>query len=313
MSRRNLSLIIITLLLVGCMSTAVYVESGITSLVQITTDRSYELDPTFSKDGNKLFFASDRSGFLEIWAVPINGGGIQQITSNSALSADRAPNPSPDMSEVVFQSTRVTGVFNIWKISLGNRGLVQLTNNPYGSVTPKWSPDGKSIAYAALDVNKNEYVWTIGASGENPTQLGPGTEPDWSPDGKRIVFSKKTKSNNYDIWIMNADGTNQEQLTTSEEKQETSPVWSPDGKRITYVVKYSSQDYFSLNQGKISTWFSVKSEVWLMDLQGRNTTQLTAFQGINVFPAWSPDSKKIVFVSSRSNNWDIWTMVPLLN
>jgi Tol biopolymer transport system component len=292
-------------------SKEVYVESGITNLTQLTTDRAFELDPSWSRDGNRMVFASDRSGLLEIWMMPVKGGGIQQITT-SQLSADRAPHVSPDQSEVVFQSTRVTGVWNIWKISLGNRGMTQLTNNPNGSYTPKWSPDGSRIAYAATDKDDNSYIWVMGSGGENPTQLGPGYEPDWSPDGRRIAFAKKTSENNFDIWLMDAEGTKAEQLTSEKEKQELSPVWSPNGLKIAYVVQYDLGNYFDVTDGKIKDEKALRSEIWSIDIQGRNATQLTAFKGLNISPSWSQDGR-IAFVSSRGNSWDLWLMTPISN
>ena len=48
-----------------------YTETGIVNLTQLTSDKSVEIDPCFTKDGSKLVFASDRSGFLEIWMMPI--------------------------------------------------------------------------------------------------------------------------------------------------------------------------------------------------------------------------------------------------
>lgn len=293
----------------GCGSSKVYKESGITNLMQLTTDRSFEVDPAWSSSGNTLYFASDRSGALELWSVPKGGGGIQQLTVNSR-SGDRAPDPSPDETEVVFQSTRVTGAWNIWKISLGNRGLVQLSNNPYGSFEPRWSPDGKKIVFTARDKENELYIWTIGSNGQNPTQMGPGSSACWTPDGKKIVFSRKSSGDKPDIWIMNADGTSPTQLTSEKERRQVSPVVSRDGKRIAYTVQYSSKDFFDVDEGKIKEGGDLESEIWMMDSDGKNKTQLTAFKGLNISPAWSSDGS-ITFVSNRGDSWDIWSMMPL--
>lgn len=297
----------------GCASRKhIYVESGITNLIQLTSDKSIELDPCWSKEGDKIVFASDRSDYLELWMMPVKGGGIQQITSSSR-SADRSPDFSPDQTEIVFQSTRVTGNWNIWKISLGNRGLTQLTNNPYGAFAPKYSPDGKKIAYYANDKDGNTYIWLIGPNGEEPTQLGLGADPVWSPDGKRIAFSKVMGNNIAHIWIMDTDGSNTIQMTTEEQKFDVSPCWSKDGKKLVYVVKYAGEDYFYLSNGKAipSYFYHMKSEIWVMDIQGGKPTQLTAFEGLNSFPAWSPNGR-IAFISNRGDSWDIWLMTPNL-
>jgi len=78
------------------------------------------------------------------------------------------------------------------------------------------------------------------------------------------------------------------------------------------VVQYELGRYFAVTEGKIERENEVRSEVWLIDLQGRNATQLTAFEGLNISPSWSPDGK-IAFVSSRGDSWDIWSMIPVSN
>lgn len=313
-------LIISSLIIIGCPAqqqriVQVESESGIANLTQLTSEKTVDLDPSFTKDGSKVIFASDRSDFLELWMMPIKGGGIQQLTINNR-SADRTPQLSPKEDEVVFQSTRVSGKWNIWKISLGNRGLTQLTNNSYGAYSPSWSPTADKILYSAEDKNGNSFIWIMGASGEEPTQLGAGNDPRWSPDGKKIVYSKSTTSGynkNYDIWIMNVDGSNSLQMTTEKEKQEISPVWSPDGKWIAYVVKYSQEKYFNLYDGKMTASSDLRSDIWVLNVNGGKPTQLTAFKGLNSFPAWSPDGKSIAFISNRGDGWNVWTMVPNLS
>jgi len=303
---------LIMLCILSCSSSKVYKESGITNLTQLTTDKSIEVDPCITQDGTKIIFASDRGGGVEIWMMPISAsGGIQQITVSSK-SEDRAPDYSDSTNEIVFQSTRVTGNWNIWKISLGNRGLTQLTNNEHGSFYPKWSPDFKKIAFTAIDKNGDPYIWVMGSNGENPTQLGPGAFPDWSPDGKKILYSSWTDTDNADVWVMNFDGTEQIQITQEKEKQELYPVWSKDAKRIAYVVQYDKGNFYRPSQRKTSASQDFKSEIWICEAFGRNPTQLTSFQGLNISPCWSPDGI-IAFVSSRGDSWDIWTMIPISN
>lgn len=80
--------------------------------MQLTSGQSIELDPCWSRDGDKIVFASDRSDYLELWIMPVKRGGIQQITSSSR-SAERSPDFSPDQTEIIFQSTRVTGKYRL--------------------------------------------------------------------------------------------------------------------------------------------------------------------------------------------------------
>lgn len=287
-------------------SKLVVIESGISNLTQLTTDRSTEFFPSWSKDGNKIAFSSNRSGFWELWVIPVQGGGIRQVTNGAV---DIAPSFSPDGDEIVFQSGRITGQWNIWKVSLSSRGLTQMTNSTKPCLTPKWSPVGAQIAYTAKDKDDVNYVWVMGADGQNPTQLAPGEEPDWSPDGKRLVFSRWT-SKNYDLWIINGDGTGLEQLTRTREKHEFSPAWSADGKSIAYVAQFEKDYFVNIDKAKIETTKGTRSEIWIIDALGRNETQLTGFKGLNHSPDWAPDGR-IAFVSNRGESWDIWSMRPV--
>ncbi|MEY4728724.1 MAG: hypothetical protein RLZZ390_1248, partial [Bacteroidota bacterium] len=161
-----------------------------------------------------------------------------------------------------------------------------------------WSPDGKRLAYCA-ERNGNYDVYTIGVEGGKETRLttdaGLDDGPDYSPDGKYIYYNSY-KSGHMQIWRMHTDGSNQEQLTFDENSN-----WfahpSPDGKWIVYIAYLSDEKQQHL--------FGKQVKLRLMDLTTKAIRDLTpAFYGgqgtINV-PSWSPDSKKIAFVSYSVN------------
>jgi Tol biopolymer transport system component len=161
-----------------------------------------------------------------------------------------------------------------------------------------WSPDGKRLAYCA-ERNGNYDVYTIGVEGGKETRLttdaGLDDGPDYSPDGKYIYYNSY-KSGHMQIWRMYTDGSNQEQLTFDENSN-----WfahpSPDGKWIVYIA-YTSDE-------KQQHLFGKQVKLRLMDLATKKIRDLTpVFYGgqgtINV-PSWSPDSKKIAFVSYSVN------------
>jgi TolB protein len=206
-------------LLCACVPPPAIVETGITNLTQVTNEEGLEFDPSVGPDG-RVYFGSDRAGFLEIWAMPISGGGIQQVTTSAVLSADTGPDVSPDGNSLVLISNRVAGHWNIWKMSLGTRGMTQLTNGRNDSIEPAWSPDGQRIAFVQYDKDVHPYVWIMDEDGRNTVQLAPGRSPDWAPDGERIVYARETKAGNFDIWTMSKDGTNAIQITSEPEKQE---------------------------------------------------------------------------------------------
>lgn len=157
-----------------------------------------------------------------------------------------------------------------------------------------WSADGKTLAYCG-ERNGNYDIYTIGVEGGTEKRLteteGLDDGPDYSPDGKYIYFNSY-RTGHMQIWRMLADGTQPEQLTFDDHSN-----WfahpSPDNKWIVYIA-YTSNE-------KQSHLFGKNVKLRLMDLKTKAIKDITpVFYGgqgtINV-PSWSPDSRKIAFVS----------------
>jgi Tol biopolymer transport system component len=158
-----------------------------------------------------------------------------------------------------------------------------------------WSPDGKFLIYTGqrdgeLDIYKiptagGEEVALTSAKG-----LDDGSE--FTPDGKYIYFNS-VRSGTMQIWRMKPDGSNQEQVT-NDEYNNWFPHISPDGKWIVILS-------FSKDVAPADHPFYKQVYIRLMPATGGNPRVLAYLYGgqgtINV-PSWSPDSKRIAFVSN---------------
>ena len=126
----------------------------------------------------------------------------------------------------------------------------------------------------------------------------PGNDryPKVSPDGKRIVFSSN-RDGKPEIYTMSADASGSPVRLTFNQQEDAAPTWSPDGKRIAF-------DHVLVPRAE--------SDIYAMDADGGNQTNLTSAPGYDTRPAWSPDGKRIAFASNRGasefNKFDIYVM-----
>jgi Tol biopolymer transport system component len=186
---------------------------------------------------------------------------------------------------------------DIWTISPNGADQTNLTgNSPAAEEDPKWSADGRRLAFTsdrvtATNPDGDPEVFVMNADGSHVTQItfnrGEDINPTWSPDGRKIAFSRlphKPNRGGYsrEIWTINADGTGERQLT-NRPGPDIEPNWSPDGRRIAFS---SARD----NKTKYLNIFT-------MDPNGGDVRQLTFTEFDAQRPNWSPDGSQIAFHS----------------
>ena len=166
--------------------------------VQITFDTGATAQPAVSRDGSVMVYASDRGprGNAEIWIQQARKPP-RQLTDDPAHNI--TPDVSPDGTRVAFRSWRKEE--GIWWLPLGGGEPKLLAKGGY---LPRFSPDGKRIAFTAHSASAG-HVFAISAHGGVPEQLDYGMDeascPVWSPDGSRVVFVGQAAAHGkYDLW-----------------------------------------------------------------------------------------------------------------
>jgi Tol biopolymer transport system component len=244
--------------------------------------------PNWSRDGAALYFNSKG----RIFRVAPTGGEPQPIDTGFAIRCNNDHGISPDGTQLVISDQ-----------SQGNRRSLIYTL-PMGGGAPKlitetgpsywhgWSPDGRTLAYCA-ERNGEFDIYTISTNGGAETRLttaeGLDDGPDYSPDGKSIYFNSD-RTGRMQVWRMAADGKQQEQVT-SDEWNNWFPHPSPDGKSLVFLSYEPDVKGHPENKDvmlRLLTLATGKIEVLAKLFGGQGT--------INV-PSWSPDSRKLSFVS----------------
>ncbi|NJB69691.1 Tol biopolymer transport system component [Saonia flava] len=225
------------------------------SFSKFTEHESLDYDAKISPDGKWVVFTSERNGRPQLFLKSIQDGSNPRLLVTSNSMQDQM-DFSPDGEWMAFVSTH-EGNSDIYKLpfspldTLDISEAVNLTNNKGGDFRPKFSNDGKKIAFSSDRAHETKPL-------------------------PRLVFTMQRTG---DIYVMNADGSSTNRLTNSKD-WEGSPVWSKDDKEILYY----SADYL-YNNGNESF------KLFKMSNTGENARQISPDTYSCVSPLMKSDGK----------------------
>ncbi len=229
---------------------------------------------------SRIAFASRRGGRAkEIFVMSVDGYDVTPITNNRTINL--APSWSPDASSILFTSYQ-DGNPSLFRFDFSSQSQQRLSSVPGLNLGGRWAPDGQTMAIS-LERGGNSDIFLLDSGGRVIKQLTKSPEidvsPTWSPDGRRIAYVS-ARTGNPQLYVMNSDGSEDQRLTY-QGSYNTSPCWSPKGDMIAYVGRDRGFNIFTIN------------------VQTRQARQVTAGQGNNEDPWFSPDGRYVVFGSTR--------------
>jgi dipeptidyl aminopeptidase/acylaminoacyl peptidase len=204
----------------------------------------------------------------------------------NALHEVSDPQLSPD-GEWVAYSVRTSDVqkdernTHVWMTNWAGTRTVQVTSSKESEDSPRWSPDGRYVAFLSSRNGEDEpeQLWLMdrtGGEGQPITSFkGDVLDYEWSPDGKRIV-----------LVVMDEDPSRE----AKKDKEKTAPPIVID----RYYFKEDETGYLG----------ALRRHLYLLDVATRKTEILTPGNFDEAWPSWSPDGSQIAFVSKRGADPD---------
>jgi hypothetical protein len=258
--------------------------------------------PSFDRSGTRLVFSSDCDGKWNLYMAAADASRPQRLTDNHADA--RRPAWSPDGGRLVFHSDR-DGNWEIYSMSADGSDVVRLTHDDANDTNASYSADGTQILFCSTRDGSSE-LYLMPASGGAPRRLTTGTgvgfAPAWSPDGSVILrpASRRAGAKEGDpleVLRLSPDGREVGVLPGGP-RREYNHVFSPDGRTIAYDAH--ADGAWESDDGR---W-----ELWLMNADGSDRRRLTRNAVNDWGPAFSPDGRRLVFLSGRENVYDLFAI-----
>jgi len=193
---------------------------------------------------------------------------------------------SPDGKRVAY--TALAGAnADIWTYDFARQTRIRLSSQPGVDHAPVWAPDGKQIAFRAINPATFGDVYLVDTDGSSApadliAEIVEETPSDWSQDGRFILYEKRGEKTSYDLWYLEraAQGEGWERrLFLDTPARERTPRLSPNGRYVAYTSDESGQE-----------------EVYVQPFPaGGDRTAISTEGGTG--PLWSRDGRELFYVA----------------
>jgi serine/threonine protein kinase len=215
------------------------------------------------------------------------------VTSHEAVDLGEVPGNGDavwaEPGKTLILSRTINGLTNIWKYSLQDRSLTQITFGTGPDYNPMPDPGGRGIYY--VNGKSSGFLTAYHVHSKESTDIvsEDATQPIISPDGKRVMYITLPAPRRTELWVSDIDGGNKVKLATGENLG--TGTWAPDNFRVSFQE-------FTLGAG---------SKAYIVGTNGSGLRQLSTTLQIVYYSVLSPD-KKTIYVSGEEKGSSIQTV-----
>jgi dipeptidyl aminopeptidase/acylaminoacyl peptidase len=255
--------------------------------------------------------------------------GQRPMTLVDVMNVPQVSDPqiAPDGKQVLFVESEANWKANrrighIWKINVDGSGAMQMTSGTDGENSPRWSPDGKSVAFIAKRGTEPEAVGQIfllsTAGGEAravTTHATAVSNIKWSPDGSMLYFrapdakSEEQKGREKlkdDVFMYDEDYQQQHLWTVLVANKAEHRITQGDYSVLSYELSDDGKKIALHRAPSPLLEDSDRSEVWVMDAGGTNPRQITHNKVAESDATISPDGSQVIFLSQANQKFDTY-------